>query len=30
MIAVAELGCDRIGASRTAEILDELKSEVGG
>lgn len=24
-IAVAELGCDRIGASRTAEILDELK-----
>jgi len=24
-IAVVELGCDRIGASRTAEILDELK-----
>jgi deoxyribose-phosphate aldolase len=24
-IAVAELGCDRIGASRTAEILDDLK-----
>jgi len=28
MIAVAELGCDRIGASRTAEILDELKSRL--
>lgn len=28
-IAVAELGCDRIGASRTAEILDELKSRLG-
>ena len=24
-IAVVELGCDRFGASRTAEILDELK-----
>ena len=24
MIEVAELGCDRIGRSRTAEILDEL------
>jgi len=24
-IAVAELGCDRIGASKTAEILDDLK-----
>ena len=24
-IACAELGCDRIGASKTAEILDELK-----
>jgi deoxyribose-phosphate aldolase len=24
-IAVAELGCDRIGASKTAEILDELR-----
>ena len=29
MIEVAELGCDRIGASRTAEILDELKSRLG-
>lgn len=28
-IAVAELGCDRIGASRTAEILDELKVRLG-
>jgi deoxyribose-phosphate aldolase len=28
-IAVAELGCDRIGASRTAEILDELKARLG-
>jgi deoxyribose-phosphate aldolase len=27
-IAVAELGCDRIGASKTAEILDELKSRL--
>lgn len=25
VIAVAELGCDRIGASKTAEILDDLK-----
>jgi deoxyribose-phosphate aldolase len=25
MIEAAELGCDRMGASRTAEILDELK-----
>jgi deoxyribose-phosphate aldolase len=25
MIEVAELGCDRIGCSRTAEVLDELK-----
>ena len=25
----AELGCDRIGASRTAEILDELKARLG-
>jgi deoxyribose-phosphate aldolase len=24
-IAVAEIGCDRIGASKTAEILDELR-----
>ena len=29
MIAVAELGCDRIGSSRTAEILDELKARLG-
>ena len=29
-IAVAELGCDRIGASRTAEILDELKDRLAG
>jgi deoxyribose-phosphate aldolase len=28
-IAVAELGCDRIGASRTAEILDELRQRLG-
>jgi deoxyribose-phosphate aldolase len=28
MIAAAELGCDRIGASKTAEILDELKSRL--
>jgi deoxyribose-phosphate aldolase len=28
IIEVAELGCDRIGASRTAEILDELKSRL--
>ncbi len=27
-IAVAELGCDRIGASKTSEILDELKSRL--
>jgi deoxyribose-phosphate aldolase len=29
MIEAAELGCDRIGASRTAEILDELKTRLG-
>jgi deoxyribose-phosphate aldolase len=29
MIEVAEMGCDRIGASRTAEILDELRSRLG-
>ena len=29
-IAVAELGCDRIGASRTAQILDELKDRLAG
>jgi deoxyribose-phosphate aldolase len=29
-IAVAQLGCDRIGASRTAEILDELKDRLAG
>lgn len=28
-IAVAELGCDRIGASKTAEILDELTARIG-
>jgi deoxyribose-phosphate aldolase len=28
-IAVAELGCDRIGASRTSEILDELRLRLG-
>ena len=29
MIEAAEIGCDRIGASRTAEILDELKLRLG-
>jgi deoxyribose-phosphate aldolase len=29
MIAVVELGCDRVGASRTAEILDELTARLG-
>jgi hypothetical protein len=29
MIHCAEIGCDRMGASRTAEILDELKSRLG-
>lgn len=28
-IAVVELGCDRFGASKTAEILDELKVRLG-
>src|SRR5262245_1004948 len=28
-ITVAELGCDRIGASKTAEMLEELKSRLG-
>jgi deoxyribose-phosphate aldolase len=28
-IAVVELGCDRFGASKTAEILDELKARLG-
>jgi deoxyribose-phosphate aldolase len=28
-IEVTKLGCDRIGASRTAEILDELKARLG-
>jgi deoxyribose-phosphate aldolase len=28
-IEVAKLGCDRIGASRTGEILDELKRRLG-
>ena len=30
LIEAAQLGCDRIGASRTAEILEELKARVGG
>jgi deoxyribose-phosphate aldolase len=29
-IAVVELGCDRFGASKTAEILDELKARLAG
>lgn len=29
-IRVVELGCDRIGASRTAEILDALKARLAG
>jgi len=29
MIECAEIGCDRIGASRTAEILDELRGRLG-
>jgi deoxyribose-phosphate aldolase len=29
VIAVARLGCDRIGASKTAEILDELRTRLG-
>ncbi len=29
-IAVADLGCDRIGASRTAEMLDALKARLAG
>ena len=29
MIEAAQVGCDRVGASRTAEILDELKSRLG-
>jgi deoxyribose-phosphate aldolase len=29
MIEVLELGCDRVGASRTAEILDELTARLG-
>jgi len=28
-IAVAGLGCDRIGASRTAEMLDDLRARLG-
>ncbi len=28
-IRVVELGCDRFGASKTAEILDELKARLG-
>ncbi len=30
LLAVVELGCDRVGASKTAEILDELKSRLSG
>jgi deoxyribose-phosphate aldolase len=29
-ITVAQIGCDRIGASRTAEMLDELKARLVG
>lgn len=29
MIHCAEIGCDRIGASRTAEVLDELRQRLG-
>jgi deoxyribose-phosphate aldolase len=29
MIECAEIGCDRIGASRTAEVLDELRQRLG-
>jgi deoxyribose-phosphate aldolase len=29
MIHCAEIGCDRVGASRTAEILDELRLRLG-
>lgn len=29
IVHCAEIGCDRIGASRTAEILDELRSRLG-
>lgn len=29
-IAVAELGCDRIGASQTAAMLDELNARLRG
>ena len=28
-LAVAGLGCDRIGASKTAEMLDELNVRLG-
>jgi deoxyribose-phosphate aldolase len=30
MISCARIGCDRIGASRTAEVLDELKARLEG
>lgn len=30
LIVVVELGCDRVGLSRTAEILDELKGRLEG
>lgn len=29
VIQCAEVGCDRVGASRTAEILDELRTRLG-
>lgn len=29
LIAVVELGCDRVGASRTSDILDELRTRLG-
>ena len=29
-IEVVNLGCDRFGASKTAEILDELRGRFGG
>ena len=29
LLAVIELGCDRVGASRTAEMLDALKDRLG-
>ena len=29
LIAVVELGCDRVGASRTSAILDDLRARIG-